>query len=778
MTMLGRARLRTATALGGALLAAACGGGGGGGVVSTPTPPPVITTPTPTPPTPVPTPTPTPTPSTGFNTAEYSRSNGATAMNAITAYNRGATGQGVTVAVVDSGVDIDSAEFAGRIHSASRDVASTRGVDDQDGHGTSVSGVLLAAKNDSGMHGVAFNSTLLALRTDDPGSCATDEGCRHDDVNIARAIDVAVANGARVINMSLGGSSANSTLRNAISRATQAGIIIVISAGNDAQANPDPLALVATDTNVSRGQVLIAGGVDSNNLISDYGIDKDGSRKGSSQAGIGANYYIAALGTRVRSFDPNCGACLYSGTSYAAPNVAGAAALLISAFPNLNAAQVIDILFRSADDLGAPGIDSQYGRGVLNLTRAFQPIGSTSLAGSAVPVSTTDANATLGGAFGDGGQLGASVRGAVILDGYDRAFAVDLAQSLAAAPASRPLAGRLVDRSRGVSVGDDKRYLYLNITPATSGRPWVGLAQMGVDMHAADRVRARYGLIASQLTAKTKLGLAYGFGAETLLGSMNGSRPDGAFITGANPLTDAGFARRSGASAALSHQLGGWSLGFAAGHATTRDPQRYGGDGAVDTVAVEASRRVGPVALTLGLAQMRESDTVLGSWSGPAFGFRGATTRFASVDARLPLGGGFSAGVGARHGWTDAKLAGGLVADVEGLRSFGFQADLSKAGLFGGDRLDLRLAQPLRVTGGVARLSVPVGYDYATRETAFDTRTASLMPSGRELDAEAAYSVAVFGGEFGAHLFWRNDPGHIDGAPDDLGAAIRFSLGF
>src|SRR5687768_9468536 len=98
-----KGRLRAAAALGGALLLAACGGGGGG--APTTPPPPSGSTPTPSP---VPTPAPTPTPSAvNYNTAEYGRSNAATQISAITAYDRGGTGAGVTVAVLDSGVDVD-----------------------------------------------------------------------------------------------------------------------------------------------------------------------------------------------------------------------------------------------------------------------------------------------------------------------------------------------------------------------------------------------------------------------------------------------------------------------------------------------------------------------------------------------------------------------------------------------------------------------------------------------------------------------------------------------
>jgi subtilisin family serine protease len=184
-----------------------------------------------------PPPPPPPPPPSGFDTAEYRASGAASQASAITAYQAGATGSGVIAAVIDSGVNAGSPEFAGRVHPNSGDISGNRGVGDDGGHGTAVSSVLLGAKNDSISHGVAFNATLLSLRTDTPGSCnSTDpgEGCSHDDNNIARAVDAARTTGAKVVNLSLGGSPANANLRAAIDRATAAGIIFVISAGNDA----------------------------------------------------------------------------------------------------------------------------------------------------------------------------------------------------------------------------------------------------------------------------------------------------------------------------------------------------------------------------------------------------------------------------------------------------------------------------------------------------------------------------------------------------------------
>ena len=92
-----------------------------------------------------------------------------------------------------------------------------------------------------------------------------------------------------------------------------------------------------------------------------------------------------------------------SGTSMAAPVVSGAAAVLKGAFPNLTARQVVDILLRTATDLGAPGTDPVYGRGLVNLARALQPIGPTrAAAADAFGIApTADTRVALSAAFGD-----------------------------------------------------------------------------------------------------------------------------------------------------------------------------------------------------------------------------------------------------------------------------------------------------------------------------------------------------------------------------------------
>ena len=93
-----------------------------------------------------------------------------------------------------------------------------------------------------------------------------------------------------------------------------------------------------------------------------------------------------------------------NGTSFSSPAVAGALALLLQAFPNLTGRQAVEILLTTAREAGTPGTDGVYGRGLLDLVQAFQPVGSTrvgTLSGQNVSV-TTERFSYTGGAFGDG----------------------------------------------------------------------------------------------------------------------------------------------------------------------------------------------------------------------------------------------------------------------------------------------------------------------------------------------------------------------------------------
>jgi len=746
----------------------ACGGGGGGGVAPIPSAP-IAPTPTPTP-TPPPTsgPVTSPTPGVNYNTTEYQNSAYSVASNAIAAYNAGATGKGIKVGIVDSGINPNLSEFTGRIDPASGDVAGTRGVSDEGGHGTAVSAVAAAARNGQNTMGVAFDATIVSERADTPGSCGQTSGCSFSDPAIAAGIDAARTAGAKVINLSLGGSAPGSTLLSAMQRAVNAGIVLVISAGNDGTdptkgANADPFALVPAQN--FPGSVIIAGSVGADNgaggtntsVISDF----------SNRAGTGAPYYLMALGYKDRAPDENGTQYLWSGTSFSAPTITGAVALMAQAFPNLSGKQIVSILFQTADDLGATGVDSTYGHGRLNIQRAFQPIGTASVAGSQTAVTGSD----LPSAAGDA-QTGQSL-GAIILDGYDRAFVMNLAATLRKAELDHPLSRALQGdvRVSGAQAGPISIAMTVRERHDLVGGFALGRAGIGPEDLRQSRLIA--GSAVAKLDNRTAVAFGFAEGAKAMERRLTGANA-GAFLIAGDISGTPGFSAKRGSSMAVRHQFGRAGVTFSGETGKVwQDVQTTATGSPYRLATVAVDRSFGRNWLSFGLSRLDEKQSLLGGRMSAAIGGGGASTTFLDAEARHDFGGGWATTLSARHGWTG--FAGGK------FQTAAYAFDLTKVRLLSDDdSLGLRLSQPLRVEHGGFAMMLPTSYDYATL-TATDSLTRmSLTPSGRELDAELSYGSSLLGGNawIGGNLFYRRQPGHIASMADDKGAAIRFSLGF
>lgn len=103
-----------------------------------------------------------------FETAEYLAQKALPIVKASSLYARGGTGQGVRVALIDSGLNLELPEFYGRVYDPGYDfVRQQPGTVDVKGHGTQMAGILAANKNDQGMHGIAFNAQLIPMRFGD-----------------------------------------------------------------------------------------------------------------------------------------------------------------------------------------------------------------------------------------------------------------------------------------------------------------------------------------------------------------------------------------------------------------------------------------------------------------------------------------------------------------------------------------------------------------------------------------------------------------------------------
>ncbi|MEO7276598.1 MAG: S8 family peptidase [Sphingomicrobium sp.] len=745
----------------------ACGEGGTS-VAPLPSPPSAPKpTPTPTPtPAPTPTPTSTPAPAVNYNTTEYKASTYALAADALTAYNAGATGQGVKIGIVDSGINPALSDFAGRIDPASGDVAGTRGVSDEGGHGTAVSSVAAGARNNSGVMGVAFNAIIVSERADQVGSCASKDGCSFYDDAIAAGIDAARLAGVKVINMSLGGSAPGPDLLAAMRRAVDAGIVLVIAAGNDSTANPDLFAL--NPAKQFDGSVIIAGSIGV--LGSNNTIDSSLISTFSDRAGTGAAWYLTALGLDDRAPDQNGTPYLWSGTSFSAPTISGAVALLAQAFPNLTGKQIVQLLFNSADDLGDAGVDSIFGHGRLNIGRAFLPSGATSLASGQTPVSLTS-NGALPAVAGDANTT--QSLGAVILDGYSRAYILNLARTLSRAPSETPLAQALHNDIRASSTQAGPVSIAMTVRQRSDLADGFALERTGIGPEDLRRSKLIAGSAVARIDQQTAVAFGFAQGAKAMERRLNGAGAD-SFLIAKDIAGDPGFSAARGQSIAVRHQFGGTGVTASGETGSVFQPIDPGLDRSpYSWTSIALDRTLGRNWLSVGMSRLDEKASLLGGRMSSALGGGGSGSLFVDAEARRDLGGGWSAALSARRGWT-SFAAGSFRTGAYGL-------DIGKTGLFGAaDRLGLRFSQPLRVENGGFSLLLPTGYDYATETATSALRTMSLRPSGREMDGELSYGSTVLGGNayLGGNLFYRRQPGHIAAAPGDAGAALRFTVGF
>ncbi|MCR4401331.1 MAG: S8 family peptidase [Firmicutes bacterium] len=266
---------------------------------------------------------------------------GITKVRAPEAWSR-ATGRGVRVAVLDTGIDADHPDLKPNVDGGFDCINETTTIADDNGHGTHVAGTIAALDNDIGVVGVAPEARLYSVK-------AFDSRGQGQVSDIVQGVEWCITNRMQVINMSFGTPDSSKALTIAIEQAARAGIVMVAAAGNDGKR--DHVLYPARDPNV----IAVAASTRDDRVAS--------------FSNSGEQVAVAAPGEDIFSTHRDGGYKTLAGTSMACPHVAGIAALILSASPGLDRDAVRDILCKTATRL--PGFaPDQQGSGIVNALEA------------------------------------------------------------------------------------------------------------------------------------------------------------------------------------------------------------------------------------------------------------------------------------------------------------------------------------------------------------------------------------------------------------------------
>lgn len=316
---------------------------------------------------------------------EYSPSNqkNLSQIGVTEALHTKTNGTGVGIAIFDSLVDSGHIDLSGRTSTYIYGGGSYQGFGD---HGTHVAGIAAAAANDIGIVGVAPGARIYSYGVfDDEGWAAFDGG--RAALNSVRSLNAGGANIAAV-NMSYGPMAIGDGFSNgelALIAEYKADAVIVRAAGNDGvNLAGEPFSGLASR---DLSHLLIVGAVDGSNRIASYSNKAGTACISSSFFCSGneriSNFFIVAPGSDILSDLPGQQIGWMSGTSMAAPHVTGAVALIaqdaLDKNTPLTPSQVVEIIKKSATDLGSKGVDAVYGWGLLNVGAALAPVGNVNV---------------------------------------------------------------------------------------------------------------------------------------------------------------------------------------------------------------------------------------------------------------------------------------------------------------------------------------------------------------------------------------------------------------
>lgn len=737
-----------------------------------------------------------------FRTAEYDEMPALATIHADEAYGRDNTpGSGVTIAVLDDGLDTTHPEFAGRVVTQGDYTTDPAGSDATpsagDSHGTHVTGIAAGAKDDAGMHGVAFSASIAAYKfsLSIQGATAANTAIDATDarvVNNSWGIDLGLNDVETLMTtlsvdassaleaFGLGATAAEWTAfsNSYITLLDQAVVVFAIS--NDSG---------LTDADFTAALPELYPALDTGSWLTVVNVDASNALQ-SAPCGSTAAYCLAAPGVNVLSAVPSDSTdpstetidgrtyARFSGTSMAAPMVSGAAAILFDMF-SLSSREVAARLLATADDTFGGYNAYEHGQGIIDLDAATQPIGNNSVVSNSLDggkrFAIADSRMDMGAPFGDAMARHMTGRTLAVFDTMDAPFGIAAAHLVPQRPAGlvpglmldglrRSHATRALALPEGLGVArfafDPARQSGLR-QPGDDTTPSLGSASLMAAVSPNVAVTARYGAAAQG-----------GFGpAEDV--RLDPALSQGAAVLSAPFMT---FAERG-------YGLdGAWRLGpkaalrvgtRVADEDAVRDRDPFAlvqeDDSATRAMAGLAELVVqhGPAIVNVQAGALQEQGTFLGSRTGGAFATdESSATVFAGLGGRVALSPSITLVASAHAGMTSLRPAdGGLLTAVSAVTADAYALGLMSA-FAPRSTLGFLVSQPLRVAGGDASMRWVSGRT-RSRQLLTEDLTFDLEPSGRELDVELLLSLPLGRGMLSTTLMHRREPGHVAGADSD-----------
>ena len=665
-----------------------------------------------------------PTDPDSWRTEEFNNQHGLGVIGVEHRYAAGATGQNTLGAIFDSGIDLGHNDVGGiRLDLSHNFSGDSNDLSDPLGHGTHVYGIAGATRNGTDIHGVAPDAEFMFLKD------------RGDDLlGVAEDALRRVTNaGVDAMNNSWGlfipidfftpqewfmSLTSNAVVQ--LRRSAQAGVSVIFATGNDGLANVDVMAglpVVLPELEDNWIAVTALGNTDDlrSARIANY----------ANRCGSAMNWCLAAPGTNINSLRIGGGTIENTGTSMAAPHVTGAVLVLKSQFPEMTTREVHQILFDTAVDLGAPGVDPVYGHGALNLNEAMSPQGALMVElGPQIDQTTVPLSESwIVESAVTGGTLAAAMfdQRVLVTDNYDRGYFANLGPRIA---------------TDAFSVSPDMR-AGLAAAFSLTRDPHHDLQGTGYDL---------------RLDA---------FGPDHDVTRIAHVDPVMALVS---ETTETGFSMRA--------PIGKATLSMASATAT---------DGSVFSLG--AGLPLGDdhtIAVSFGRAQ--ETDSLLGAKTHGAFAGLNSDTIYGRVQADIALGERVTLNGSVTAGQTSFEGNGLIAAGRADAQAVALGLTVTDA-LARGDKLSLALARPFSVSGGQMTLRSGTGISSAvanrrTNRVELADTTLSLGASKRTPELHLGYLHGFDAKGWNRANLAFGGIARLDGGARVAAAQIALTLGF